>query len=48
MSPALDSPYGTNRKQRESIDPQSVITAVQVAVAWLIAFVCLGLIALLS
>ncbi len=48
MSPALDSPYGTNRKHREPIDPQSVITEVQVVAAWLIAFVCVALIALLS
>ena len=43
MSPAHDS-----QSDREQIDPQSIATAVQVVSAWLIAFVCVSLIALLS
>ena len=48
MRPAQDSPYSTDREQRGSIDPQTIVTAVQVVTAWLIAFVCVALIALLS
>jgi hypothetical protein len=48
MSPAHDSPYGTDHGHEEPIDPRSVGTAVQVVAAWLIAFVCVALIALLS
>jgi hypothetical protein len=47
MSPAHDSPYGTERRHQEPIDPRSISTAVQVVAAWLIAFVCVALIALL-
>ncbi|HKX06546.1 MAG TPA: hypothetical protein VJN67_00055 [Stellaceae bacterium] len=48
MSPAHDPPYGTDPRHRETIDPRTVATAVQVIAAWLIAFVCVALIALLS
>ena len=48
MSPAHDSPYGTDQRDRDPIDPQTISTAVQVVAAWLIAFVCVALIALLS
>lgn len=48
MSPAHDSPYGTEPRERDPVDPRSVTTAVQVMVAWLVAFVCVALIALLS
>ena len=48
MSPAPPAPYGTSQRQRERIDPESVTTAVQVVAAWLIAFACVALIALLS
>lgn len=47
MSPAHDSPYSTGRRQQIPTDPQSVITAVGVLVAWLIAFVGVSLITLL-
>jgi hypothetical protein len=46
MSPAHDPPYGADRRHREPIDP-SVITAIQVVAAWLIAFACVALITLL-
>ena len=48
MSPAHDPSYSTDPRHSEPIDPRSVVTAVQVMVAWLIAFVCVALIALLS
>ena len=48
MSPAHDPPYSADSRQRETIDPRTVATAVQVIAAWLIAFVCVALIALLS
>jgi len=47
MSPAHDSPYSTGRRHQAPTDPQSVVTAVGVMVAWLIAFVCVSLITLL-
>jgi len=34
--------------RRESLDSETITTAVQVATAWLIAFICVSLIALLS
>jgi len=48
MSPAHDPPYSAEPRQSETIDPRTVATAVQVIAAWLIAFVCVALIALLS
>ena len=48
MSPAHDPPYGTDPRHDETIDPRTVATAVQVLAAWLIAFVCVALIALFS
>ncbi len=48
MSPAHNSPYDTGRAQQDPVDPHSITTAVQVVAAWLIAFVCVALIALLS
>jgi hypothetical protein len=47
MSPAHAS-YGTRPRRREPIDPETINTAVQVIAAWLIAFICVSLIALLS
>jgi hypothetical protein len=42
------SNHGDGSRQREPVDAQSVSTAVQIAAAWLIAFACVGLLALLS
>jgi hypothetical protein len=47
MSPARDTPYGDGQRQRELVDSRSINTAVQVAAAWLIAFICVGLLTLL-
>jgi hypothetical protein len=47
MSPAHESLNGVARRYRELTDPR-VITAVQVATAWLIAVTCVALIAVLS
>lgn len=43
-----ESPYGVRQRRRDPIDSQSVATAVQVVAAWLIAFVCVALLGLLS
>ena len=48
MSPAPQAPYGTSQRQRPPIDREPLTTAVQVAVAWAIAFTCVALIALFS
>ena len=47
MSPAHDPPYDTDREYQDPIAPHSITTAVQVVVAWLIAFVSIALLALL-
>lgn len=49
MSLAHESPYGSSRRERHPIGPESAATAVQVVVAaWLIAFMCVAAIAVLS
>jgi len=48
MSPVRESLFGTSQRHREPVDPGTINTAVQVAAAWLIAFICVSLIALLS
>jgi hypothetical protein len=40
--------YAGRDPQRESAQSQSIVTAVHVVVAWLIAFVCVAALALIS
>ena len=48
MNPAYQWPYGDEERQREPVGSPPVSTAVQITAAWLIAFTCIGLLALLS
>jgi hypothetical protein len=50
MNPARShqSPFGAGPRRQESVDSQSIATAVQVSAAWLIAFICVALLALFS
>jgi len=50
MNPARshESPFGDGQRRREPVDSQSIATAVQVSAAWLIAFICVALLALFS
>ena len=50
MNPARShqSPFAAGPRRRESVDSESIATAVQVSAAWLIAFICVALLALVS
>ena len=48
MNPARGSSYGDRDRLREPVDPRSVTTAVQITVAWLIAFACVAFVTLCS
>ncbi len=50
MNPARpnESSYGSHQRRRDQGDSQSIATAVQVVVAWLIAFACVAMLAILS
>ena len=48
MKSALRSPYGEGESQHEPMGSPPVDTALQIAVAWLIAFVCIALVTFLA
>lgn len=50
MSPTrhIQAPHAARDSRGERVRPQSIVTAVQVVAAWLIAFICVALMALIS
>jgi len=50
MSRALRHPqlYPVRESRNESIPEQSIVTAVHVVVAWLVAFICIAALALIA
>ena len=44
----IQVPHVARDSRVERVQPQSIVTAVQVVAAWLIAFICVALMALIS